>query len=75
MQLNRKNGVCMDDSFNFPLPIAESAEEFPVGCSFSQGVLLCVEIAHVTSVTVIALVSQRGHLRLLSSKDGLLRKN
>lgn len=30
----------MDDSFNFPLPIAESAEGFPVGCSLSQGVLL-----------------------------------
>lgn len=30
----------MDDSFHFPLPIAESAEEFPVGCSFSQGGLL-----------------------------------
>lgn len=47
----------MNDSFHFPLPIAESAEEFPVGCSFSQGVLLCVEIAYVTAVTVIALVS------------------
>lgn len=47
----------MDDSFHFPLPIAESAEEFPVGCSSSQGILPCVAIAYVAAVTDVALVS------------------
>lgn len=33
-------GLCVDDLFHFPLPIAEAAKGFPVGCPISQGVSL-----------------------------------